>query len=562
MLMAIKIWFSYFLLTKVCVTVMAIIFFGCNFLSAQSNSWNIRGYLGGGADIYKVKGVENRRSPYSYYARGGFTASYKNFSVPVSLAYSNQQFSYGYALNRIGLRPTYKWAKAHIGWSSMQFSPYVMSRKQFLGGGVELTPGKFKLAGFYGTMQNPKAVQDTILYGAVLLPSFKRIATGLKIGYGTGKNHFDLMVFNAQDDQLKVINPNTQTVTVLPEDNLVIGTKFRITPFRSFYIESNIAISGLTKDKNSEAIDFEQSKLINPFLSPTRSTQASLAGNIKTRLLLKGQAIGLEYKRIEPSFRSLGVPYLQTDIQSYLGYVNLNMLKSKVLLQLQGGYQTNNLRNTRAVQTNRLISNIQLNWRATKQLNINARYSNFTNDTEPGAIELSDTLRFTMVSEQAGFNIRYTSPKKENKWNTNLNINRQTIQDLSPIQRIAGDIENWQFSYSFGKKWDGPKANLKITALFATFDGAYQDQQRYGGGIGGGKSFFEEKLTIKLDGRYFRNDIGAFSNGSVVTINSRIGYKILAKQSINLRVVYIDKNSIASRSFQELRAGLSYQVTF
>lgn len=529
-------------------------------LDAQIDDFKVSGFLSLGGDAYSVKGISNRRSPFAYHANGGATFTYKNFSVPVNLAYSNQQFSYGYALNRIGLTPTYKWAKGHLGWSSMEFSPYVMNRKQFLGAGLELNPGLVRFSAFAGTLENPKAIQDTILYGAVLLPSFRRKAYGVKIGVGNNKNYFDLMAFNARDDISGLSNDEVVSMGVLPEDNLVIGTGLKLSIKQFFTLESNAAISGLTRNKTTQPIPFDQQNIVDPFFTATGNTQASVAGNIRSRFIVKGQSFGLEYKRIEPNFRSMGLPFIQTDIQAYLAFVNLNFLKSKLSINLQGGLQSNNLRNTKAIQSNRNIANINVMYRPNKQWQFMVQHNNFTNDTEGGTIELSDTLRFTLTSGQSGFFVKYATAAKEDKWHASVNINRQSIQDLSPIARITGDIKSLSASASLGKDIDDLDLNLKGTLLYAVYDGSFDNQQRYGGGISVNKKFFDKKLSSRLDARYFRNDIGAFSNGGVLTSGLNLSYSINKSQSLAFNTYYINKKSLASRDFTELRSGLSYQI--
>ena len=529
-------------------------------MGQQGSDFKVSGFLGGGVDIYNVKGITNRRSPLSYHINAGTTFSYKKFSVPVSLAYSNQRFSYGYALNRIGITPTYNWAKGHLGWSSMAFSPYVMNRKQFLGVGLDLNPGILRFSAFTGTLENPRAIQDTILYGAVLLPSFKRRAYGVKLGVGSNRNYFDLIAFNARDDISSLQSDEVIRMGVLPEDNLVIGTGLKVSIKQFFTLESNGALSGLTRNKTTQEIVYDQQNLVSPFLTATGNTQASIAGNVRGRFLVKNQSVGLEYKRIEPNFRSLGLPFIQTDIQAYLAFVNLNLFRSKLNVNMQGGLQNNNLRNTKAIQSNRKIANIQVMYRPNKQLQFMLQHNNFTNDTEGGTIELNDTLRFTLTSGQSGIFAKYSTNAKEDKWHISLNLNQQSIQDLSPISRISGDINSWNATASLGKDFDAIDFNVKGSLIYANYDGSFENQKRYGGGLSLNKKFFDKKLNTRFDTRYFRNDIGKFGNGGVLTSGLNLNISLSEKQSLSFNTYYINKTSIASRNFNELRSGLSYQI--
>ena len=189
------------------------------------------------------------------------------------------------------------------------------------------------------------------------------------------------------------------------------------------------------------------------------------------------------------------------------------------------------------------------------------QHNNFTNDTEGGTIELSDTLRFTLTSGQSGIFVKFASNAREDKWHASVNVNRQSIQDLSPIARISGDINSLNATGSLGKDFDNIDLNLKASLLYAVYDGSFDNQIRYGGGISANKKFFDKKLTSRLDTRYYRNDIGEFGNGGVLTSGLQLSYSLQKKQSISFNTYYINKKSIASRVFTELRSGLSYQIS-
>ena len=64
--------------------------------------------------------------------------------IPFSLTVSEQERSFRQPFNQFGITPTYKWAKAHLGYSNLTWSPFTWSGQTVLGGGVELNPGKFR----------------------------------------------------------------------------------------------------------------------------------------------------------------------------------------------------------------------------------------------------------------------------------------------------------------------------------------------------------------------------------------------------------------------------------
>src|SRR5690606_27639904 len=138
---------------------------------------------------------------------------------PFSFSLSNQNSSFQQPFNQYGLHPTYKWITAHLGWASMNFSPYTLNGHLFLGAGVETTPtDKWSISGMYGRLQKA-VVPDTT---AGVLAAYQRMGFGLKASYGTGADHVDIILFRAKDDAASI--PNIDLAgEVLPEENLVLS---------------------------------------------------------------------------------------------------------------------------------------------------------------------------------------------------------------------------------------------------------------------------------------------------------------------------------------------------
>lgn len=52
---------------------------------------------------YNVRGIDNRRSPYSYNLAGNLTFKLSVITVPLSFSFRDQQFSYGHSFNKFGM---------------------------------------------------------------------------------------------------------------------------------------------------------------------------------------------------------------------------------------------------------------------------------------------------------------------------------------------------------------------------------------------------------------------------------------------------------------------------
>ena len=124
---------------------------------------------------------------------------------------------------RLGLSPTYKWAKVHLGYRTMQFSKYSLSDITFFGVGVEINPGNLRMAAMYGELKTPNFNLDTLAFHADLISNYKRKAHGYKLGFGKQRNYFDLFYFKAKD-RYDVADAEEFYITLLPPpENVVIG---------------------------------------------------------------------------------------------------------------------------------------------------------------------------------------------------------------------------------------------------------------------------------------------------------------------------------------------------
>jgi hypothetical protein len=100
----------------------------------------------------------------------------------------------------------------------MTFSNYTLSGHVFLGGGVELTPGKWRIAAMYGRLKKAVSVGelDSLQYDNI---AYKRMGYGLKVGYDDNGNSISANIFTAKDDPNSVlfVPPESQ---ITPQQNV------------------------------------------------------------------------------------------------------------------------------------------------------------------------------------------------------------------------------------------------------------------------------------------------------------------------------------------------------
>jgi hypothetical protein len=334
----------------------------------------------------------------------------------------------------------------------MRFSPFIFSGKTFLGAGAELTPGKLRFSGFSGTIRNPLAQRDTIVYGTVLVPTYKRKAYGFSLGYGTTRNYVDFIYFKAKDDVSLI--PDEEGVIpgieLDPVENLVLGTSWKITMLKRFSISSNLAASAFADNTSYQTLNLSNGlyRFFDQFLDANISTQVSVAGDLKLTLQMKQFHVGLQYRRVEPNFRSLGIPYIQSDVESTTASASTYLFRRKLNISGQMGFEKTNLRQYDYLSRHRVIGSVRTQFVPSSAWVVSAQYSNYQYETRDGLIELNDTLRFVSLTENSGVFVQYNSPKDHLQFGWNANVQMQSIRDQSEIQTLLADVQSFDAGLS------------------------------------------------------------------------------------------------------------------
>ncbi|HEY5823731.1 MAG TPA: hypothetical protein VIT44_05170, partial [Cyclobacteriaceae bacterium] len=263
--------------------------------------------------FYTSKGIESRRNPYSYFASGNINFSLYGWNVPLSFSVSNNNVSYQQPFNQYSLHPTYKWITAHVGYTSMSFSPYTVSGHMFKGVGLDLTPtAKFKFSALYGRFL--KAVEPDSLNTAIM-PAFKRMGYGFKTSYGDGKDFVEAILFHALD-QTNSISYVPENQSILPQENMVMSIAGGKSLFTRILLRAEYATTAITGDIRSETAP--SASLIGKVPLFTSRTSSAYYHAIKSSLMYQGDSytVGFGYERIDPRYRTLGAYFFNNDLEN------------------------------------------------------------------------------------------------------------------------------------------------------------------------------------------------------------------------------------------------------
>lgn len=524
---------------------------------------------------YTVRGIEARRNPYNYFLSGSVTAEVYGMSIPVSFMLSNQNNTFQQPFNQFGLTPTYKAFTGHIGYSSMTFSPYSLNGHIFYGVGADYKPkgSNFSVSVMYGRLQ--KAVQPDST-NSNNVPSYQRMAYGLKLGYDNKGDFVHLIAFRAADDPGSLVYV-PENAGILPQQNLVLSVQGgkRIGPLS---ITGEIAGSALNRDVRKPSNELE-SKNIFSYTGPLfRHTNTSEYYNAyRTNIAYTGElfTVGVGYERIDPGYRTLGAYYFNNDLRNITVNASTHILHDKLSLSGSVGTQRNNLDNKEVNDMNRFIGSVNATYAASNKLNLSASYSNFSTFTvirsafttinQVTPLTKLDTLNYTQLSQSANISASYapgSNPNIIRMLILNVSFQKATDRQSGEIQNTGSRFINGNIAYTHQVNSLHAGLTLAMNANLSTAGDLKSSTA--GPTISINKSLLEKKMQTVLSVSYNSQVINEQRNNDVTNVRLTASYRVRRRHNFSLSGIMLDKASKqpSSPDFTEYTGTLGYNFNF
>lgn len=533
--------------------------------------------LSGGVSLNQIfySGTQAGRDPYAFVASGNVNLGIYGWTCPLSFTISNQNYSYQQPFNQYSLHPTYKSVTAHVGYTSMSFSPYTLNGHIFLGAGADIAPeGKWKFSAMYGRFL--KAVEPDTVSENPLPSSYKRMGYGFKASYGEGGNSVDLIMFHAKDDldSRKLV---LDSADVLPEENLVISIGGSKTFLKKFVLKAEFATSAITRDMRAERTDHSNMLSKAGFLYKSR-TSSSYYNAYKTSMdyQLDGYTIGVGYERIEPEYRTLGAYYFNNDLENITLNASAGLLQGKMSVAGSFGKQRDNLNKAKISTMERTVGSLNVNYMHTEKLNFAASYSSFQTFTNIRSqfVDINqltpydnlDTLNFTQLSRSATLTSMYSFGRNENrKQNLMFNLAYQGASDMQgEVEQNSGmDFYNVNSSYSLNIVPSSMIVTFSVNATFTESVG--MSTKTYGPTAAITKSFFDKKLRSTLSSSYNETFSDGDKLNSVLNVRLGASVNIRKKHAFTFSSAFVDRNiesETGSRNLSDFTGTLGYSYAF
>lgn len=542
----------------------------------------INGSVAANTIAYTASGAPQRRDPFTWYATGNLNIVAFGYAMPFSFSYSNQSRSYSQPFNQFRFAPTYKWARAYFGTTGMTFSNYTLAGHLFNGVGLELSPGKWRIATMYGSLQKP-VPYDVNNKESYQRAAFERKGYGAKLGYENNGNSYAIAFFQAKDDPASIpYIPDDATVT--PQQNLSVAVTVKQHITRHIFTDLEYSVSALNRDmrsgyKGADTVP-PSSNFLQHFFKSTASTRYFDA--IQAGIGYQGgfYSLQLRYERVAPDYTTLGAYNVVNDMRNITVAPMLQLWRNKITLSGNAGVQTNNLDKTKNSATKRWVTAANLNFIPEEHWAFSGSYSNFSNYThmrplnDPYFNNQLDTLDFYQVSTSYNTMIMRWWGDKQQRHTVTFNASYQRASDNSS-QMDSVSLSNFYLtnaSYTYSLQ----PTHVTLTAAVNYYQNhaAGLRTSFMGPSLSIGKQFYQQQLRTAFTTTY---NVTKATAATITTTSGLLntsftanyspkekkGQKKSGHSSIGGSLVLLYKQAAASQpAFTEFTSNINYIYSF
>jgi len=546
-----------------CVILTVSIFLSTGTVSAQdlerkTDPISVSGSLGGGLSYYHINGIPERRQPYGYSIFGSVNIQLYGWSLPFSIAVNQQGTSFSQPFTRFGVSPEYKWIKLHAGYRNLRFSEFTLNNITFYGGGVELTPGKFRFAAMYGRIREAVEEPDNPFQRR----QYKRSGYGFKAGYGE-KTFVDLSFFKAEDDLNSLNFVDSLESENPPEANTALGLSGRFNIIdKRLSLDYDLGLSAYTRNLRSpELDDVEVGRGAIDFFRINQSSNAAYAGNTSLSYRAKTFNAKLNYRYVQSGYRTLGANYLLSDVEMITASFGTSLFKKRMMLNASYGIQNNNTSEKRFANTSRNIGSFNISYRTKKNLTFNLSYSNFSiYQTLLQDSLFADSVVVDQTNHQLNFSSSYAIIKTKYTHTFGINTSYQNLSDnRDDDTQVSIENQILSVNLTYGIRFNKKNYGFTTGINYQDLDAALTAQERYGVSIGFNASLWDKKVRLRAK-QVWNRSVLPTRNDDIFTTQAFADYQFHKKHSVNLNGSIINRTGL--NNFTELRIGIGYRMKF
>lgn len=529
----------------------------------KSDPLIISGSIGTQNTYYHSSMGAGYMSPLSNSVFANLNISIYGFSMPFSLYYSNDNLSFSHPQLSFNLTPKYKNFTGHIGQSTIPFSNYILNMS-FNGVGLEYRGKRLRMSAFYGVLR--RAVNDDPSDPSPRQPQYSRYGWGFSVGYGTDRNSLDLYLLRAYDSPGSIDEAWREKVR--PEENLVVGLKGRLTPFKWMSLSANVATSAFTADRESQKITSGKATRWDKVFDAKYTSSLRFAGDVSLGLSLKGVNANIFYKMIQPDYTSLGTYYTSNNYHS-LGLSLSTMLFRRLSLSANFSGQADNLNNKQLYTTEGYVYSAMANMNVTDNLNISAMYNGYLQQQTDGSVKVNDTTRVHRILHSLSVIPTYNIMGNALDHTMSLSANYTQNKDLNPFSVGQSDVKTLALGASYNMNVKPWEMNFGVNMSHQQTKGFNMEYRSDVASFTTGRSFLKEKnlnLSATLSAVY--NEVKRQSKNLSMAFDMSASYTLAKAHAFSFSAQfskYGDVNAekkTSSLDATDIRLSLNYVYTF
>jgi hypothetical protein len=535
--------------------------------------------LSGGIDaraiFYYASGIQGRYLPFNYLISGSPVVSLYGVQIPLYFSFSKQQSTFTQPFNQFGMSPRYKSLTMHAGYRNLQYSPFTLAGHTFLGGGVDWTPRKWRLSAMYGRF-NKATVLDTLQGVYIENFSYRRTGAAFKIGYGTSANFFDLIALHAKDH-----DPTTgvedrrflDSLRVFPAENLVNGYQMRLSFFKNKMIfESDGSLSLYTADARpgvvEDSLELYNVKVIDQLTTINSSSELYGAFQASLSYKVKLMSVRLQYRYVEPNYKSMGAYFLNNDLENVTISPSLILGRGKVRFTGSLGLQRDNLQKLKSATSRRVIGAANLSAEFTEHLGLDLSYTNFSNSQRARTVRFADSLRVAQSTQNFSVTPRFIRTSGLHSNSVLLSFNYNQFEEFNAnrlLEETGSDIVTQTYFATYQHGFLASRASLFANVNYAKLGNDLIEDINTGLTVGGTKSMLSSKILLSLSSAYIISERNGVK-GKILNESLQARYGIDRHNNISLMMIFLgnypDEESELMRKFTEMRIEVGYGLNF
>jgi len=539
-----KVYFPFFLIC---------IFINTNSLLSQNKIVSFSGSANLSQDFYSADGIDSRRPGSVSRAIIGMTVSiFDQVQIPFELYFSSEKNRFSHPFNQFGISPQITdWLKFHGGYFSAEISKLTFGDLRILGGGVELTPGNFRLKFIYGRSNDGIGTDSSIGFKG----TYDQMLYATSIGYFFGEKSFlNFNLMHAVDDSTTL---DYSSLRPAPIENLNTSLSFGIKFSNLFRLEGEAGIGGFTNNTQADRLSTDIS--VPSFLfNPNYSSQVDGAAILSLYVTpTKVWGFSVNTRWIGPGYKTQGYAQLQNDVLEFNIAPYVHLLNRRLNINGTLGYKSNNLRDNHITKTERSTGSLNIGYQITDKLGLNFLY-NYNGIKTSGAI---DSFKVSNIFNLISINPRYMFNAFTGLNNIILNYTSQSAIDENPLTKSSTAYDTKNISYIHSIHFPST-LNFTLNLLFSETSLSERSIEivNFNGTVG--HQFFENKLSTSLGLGY--NIVTTIKKDYQTLFQVFLSYSLgnLGTLSFNLTNNNYRASAPYAPSYTELNGSFQYSISF